>query len=589
MRSAYAGQFGADGGLLAISDLANVPQVWSVSNGAWPELVVAPPDRAQVLHTGPRPGQMAVGADVGGNEQTQILLVERPAGQWRPLTEDPGTINHFGTWSQDGRRFSFASNRRAGRWFDVYVHDLVQDRTQLVLEHDSTNYAGAFSPDGRWLIATRQHSLVYQELWLLDLEGQAPPRRLTPDEPAVYLGAAWAPGGRSLLCVSDFGRDLAGVARVDVGDGSLDFVVDADVEVDEAALRADGRLLAYLRNEDGAHRVIVRDLHTGEEREVPSLPHGATYTYYQEGLAWDTAGRRLAISWTSSRAQPNVWVYDADAHAATQATHAPTSGVRAEDLVEPEHVTYPTFDGRQIPALYYAPRAVGPTPPPCVVVVHGGPEGQYRPTFQPVVQYLVSAGMAVLAPNVRGSTGYGKAYGHLDDVRRRMDSVADLAHAAYWLRDSGRADGKRIAVYGGSYGGFMVLAALTTYPDLWAAGVDLVGIANFVTFLQNTGAWRRHLREAEYGSIEKDRAFLESISPINHVEKITAPLLVIHGANDQRVPIGEAEQIVARLRELGRTVEFLCLEDEGHQVAKLKNKLLAYPLAAEFLRRHLRV
>jgi dipeptidyl aminopeptidase/acylaminoacyl peptidase len=168
-----------------------------------------------------------------------------------------------------------------------------------------------------------------------------------------------------------------------------------------------------------------------------------------------------------------------------------------------------------------------------------------------------------------------------------MDSVADLAHAAYWLRDSGRADPRRIAVYGGSYGGFMVLAALTTYPDLWAAGVDLVGISNFVTFLENTGPWRRHLREAEYGSLEHDREFLTEISPINHVAQIVAPLLVIHGVNDPRVPIGETEQMVARLRELGRTVELLRLEDEGHQIAKLKNKLRAYPLAVEFLREYL--
>jgi len=249
-------------------------------------------------------------------------------------------------------------------------------------------------------------------------------------------------------------------------------------------------------------------------------------------------------------------------------------------------VQFPTFDGRQIPALYY-PAAGKDKAAPCVVFVHGGPEGQYRPTFQPLVQYLASAGFAVLAPNVRGSSGYGRAYLRLDDVRKRMDSVADLAHAAYWLRDSDRADPQRIAVYGGSYGGFMVLAALTTYPELWAAGVDLVGIANFVTFLENTGPWRRHLREVEYGSLENDRAFLEDISPINSVERIRAPLLVIHGANDPRVPIGEAEQMVARLRALGRTVEFIRLEDEGHQIAKMKNKLAVFPTAVRFLRQHL--
>ena len=179
-----------------------------------------------------------------------------------------------------------------------------------------------------------------------------------------------------------------------------------------------------------------------------------------------------------------------------------------------------------------------------MVYVHGGPEGQSRPLYNPAVQYLVACGYAVLVPNVRGSTGYGYEYQSLDDVRLRMDSVADLQHAALCLRDSGIADPQRIAIMGGSYGGFMVLSALTTYPDLWAAGVDIVGVANFVTFLENTGPWRRKKRESEYGSLEHDREFLERISPI-HYKRITAPLFVIHGANDPRVPVGEAEQIVA--------------------------------------------
>jgi dipeptidyl aminopeptidase/acylaminoacyl peptidase len=330
----------------------------------------------------------------------------------------------------------------------------------------------------------------------------------------------------------------------------------------------------------------VRSLEQKTERSVGGLLDGALYTYWQHGLAWDPTGQRLSISWTGSAANPNVFIWSDAQNDAQQVTHASGLGVDASQLIEPEHVHYPTFDGRQIPALFYrSPKARGLAP--CVVWVHGGPEGQYRPTFQPLVQSLVSAGFAVLAPNVRGSSGYGRDYMHLDDVRKRMDSVADLAHAAHWLRDSGRADPKRIAVYGGSYGGFMVLAALTTYPDLWAAGVDLVGIANFVTFLENTGPWRRHLREAEYGSLENDRDFLEEISPINKVDRIRAPLLVIHGANDPRVPIGETEQMVQALRDLGRTVEFLRLEDEGHQIAKLKNKLVAYPMAVDFLRRHL--
>jgi dipeptidyl aminopeptidase/acylaminoacyl peptidase len=590
VRSASAGRFDASGRYLAfVADLSGVPQVWGVGDRGWPELLVAPPDRAQTLYPGPLAGQLIVGADVNGNEHTQLLYTDQPGTAWRPLTQNPDRIHSFGTFAPDGKSISFSANTRSTRWFDVYVADLDDARPRCLLEHDSTNRAGPFSPDGRWLVVTRAFSNAHQELWLVDVHGQDKPRLLSkPDVEATYKGPQWSPDGDSLYVLTDFGRDLAAPARIDVTSGQLTFVVEPDVEVDEATLDPTGRRLAYALNRDGNAEIRILDLSQQTERSVNGLPDGALYTYWQDGLAWDPSGQRLAMSWTGSTANPNVFIWSDAADSARPVTEATGLGLDpgSNQLAEPEHVQYPTFDGRQIPALFYpSPSARGPAP--CVVWVHGGPEGQYRSTFQPLVQYLVSAGFAVLAPNVRGSTGYGREYMHLDDVRKRMDSVADLAHAAHWLRDSGRADPKRIAVYGGSYGGFMVLSALTTYPDLWAAGVDLVGISNFVTFLENTGPWRRHLREAEYGSLENDRDFLTEISPINKVDQIRAPLLVIHGANDPRVPIGETEQMVQALRDLGRTVEFLRLEDEGHQIAKLKNKLVAYPMAVDFLRRHL--
>jgi dipeptidyl aminopeptidase/acylaminoacyl peptidase len=249
----------------------------------------------------------------------------------------------------------------------------------------------------------------------------------------------------------------------------------------------------------------------------------------------------------------------------------------------PTLVHYPTFDGREIPAFLYVPQNQPAKGLPIVINVHGGPEGQSRPVFNPVIQYFVAHGFGVLAPNVRGSTGYGYHFQSLDDVRLRMDSVADLQQAVFWLRKSGIADPRQIAVMGGSYGGFMVLSAITTYPDLWAAAVDIVGIANFVTFLENTGPWRRRLREAEYGSLENDRDFLEQISPIRYVDRIITPLFVVHGANDPRVPVGEAEQIVAALRSRNVPVEYMRFEDEGHGLIKRSNRLVAYPAIASFL------
>ena len=240
----------------------------------------------------------------------------------------------------------------------------------------------------------------------------------------------------------------------------------------------------------------------------------------------------------------------------------------------------------EIPAWYYLPGDDHADPRAGIIIVHGGPEGQSRADFRFLIQYLLQHGYAVLVPNVRGSTGYGKAYSHLDDVRKRMDSVADLAHAARWLGSQPEIDAGRLVVYGGSYGGFMVLSAITTYPELWAAAVDIVGISNLATFLENTSDYRRAHRAAEYGSLEHDRDFLESIAPINHLDAVTAPLIVIHGRNDPRVPVSEAEQLVAALEARGVPVRLVIFDDEGHGIVKLKNKQVAYPAIVEFLRSH---
>ncbi|HET6319343.1 MAG TPA: alpha/beta fold hydrolase, partial [Chloroflexota bacterium] len=463
-RSAYAGRFDAGGTqLYFVSDLTGVPQVWAHAGDAWPELVVAPPDRAQDIHPGPRPGQLIVGADVGGDEHSQLLYVPELGAPYQDLTQEPGKIHTFGSFSPDGQHIAYSANTRTTRWADIFVRELSSGETRCVLEHDSTNRAGAFSPDGRWLIVRRLFSSSHHELWLADVHGREPPRLLIdPDQQARYEGPEWSPDGQALYVLTDFGREFAAPAKLDITTHQLSYLLDDAVEIDEATLDPTGRRLAFVRNRDGAGEVVVRTLQSGHEERIEDLPEGGQYAYWQAALAWDRTGERLAISWTASRAAPNVWLWSESGNAAKRVTRAGGIGFDPAQFVEPEHITYPTFDGRSIPALFYPS---GTNTGPCVVWVHGGPEGQFQPTFNALVQYLVSAGFSVLAPNVRGSSGYGRTYAHLDDVKKRMDSVADLAHAAYWLRDSARADPERLAAYGGSYGGFMVLAALTTYPD----------------------------------------------------------------------------------------------------------------------------
>jgi dipeptidyl aminopeptidase/acylaminoacyl peptidase len=294
----------------------------------------------------------------------------------------------------------------------------------------------------------------------------------------------------------------------------------------------------------------------------------------------------VAVSVQSPRHNLDVWEVDVGTLSCRRLTQSSLAGIPRSSLVEPELIHFDTFDGRSIPAFLYRPTAIEP-PLPVILYVHGGPASQIRPDFDPRFQFFLKQGYAILAPNVRGSSGYGKAYMALDDVRLRMDSVADLKHAVEWLRASGIADPDRIAIYGRSYGGFMVLAAITTYPDLWAAAIDVVGIANWVTFLENTGRWRRAHREQEYGSLAADRAFLEGISPIHQVDRIQAPLLVVHGANDPRVPVTEADQIVDSLKQRGHPVEFLRYSDEGHKISKLSNRVDSFTRMCEFLARYL--
>jgi len=295
-------------------------------------------------------------------------------------------------------------------------------------------------------------------------------------------------------------------------------------------------------------------------------------------------GSLLAFGFSRPTEPHDVYLYDLDARALTRLTTSPR-GVDTTTLVEPALHRYESFDGESIPAFLFEPEGEGPFP--VVVTVHGGPESQWRPwfapSFAPLTQYLVSRGYAVAAPNVRGSTGYGKRFEHLDDVELRLDSVRDLASLHAWLGARPEIDASRAVLYGRSYGGYMVLAGLAFQPDLWAAGIEAVGISSLVTFLENTSDYRRAAREREYGSLARDRDFLVAASPVTHIDAIRAPLFVQHGRNDPRVPVGESEHIHGVLTEKGVRCELLIFEDEGHTVEKLPNRIEAFTRAVAFL------
>jgi dipeptidyl aminopeptidase/acylaminoacyl peptidase len=362
---------------------------------------------------------------------------------------------------------------------------------------------------------------------------------------------------------------------MDLPSGRMSFVLDDAHDVDDLALAPTGTVLALAVNVDGWTEVRLYDVSNPLRPRALApvqLPRAVV-----SSMSFAPDGRTLVLGAGRSSLPDEIFRVEVASGRVERLTESDHAGVEEQALVEPVLERVTSFDGLEVPVFLYRPRDLPEgARAPVVVMVHGGPESQAQPRFNPVIQFLVGHGYMVAEPNVRGSTGYGKRYAHLDDVERREDSVRDLAEINRWLRARADVDPDRIAVMGGSYGGYMTLAAITLYPEMWAAACDIVGIANFRTFLERTAPYRRHLREAEYGSLERDGEFLDRVSPLHRVDQIRTPLMVIHGANDPRVPVHEAEQIVQALRERNQRVEYLRFENEGHGIARRENKIRAY-------------
>jgi dipeptidyl aminopeptidase/acylaminoacyl peptidase len=603
VRAAGSPSFSPDGRFVAyLSNTTGIPQVWLIAAaGGEPVQLTFGQDAVRDVHFSPVRHELVFGMDSGGNERTQLYRLFGIGGgtdhaigdgwDFEDLTASPGAIHSFGGFSRDGARMALSANREDQSRFDVYVQEVAsggkKSGAPKLLARGPGGFfsAVAWSPDDRHLLIERVDSNVNQDLYLIEVATGAT-RCLTPHEGDVqFRSPAWSHDGRKVHCVSTHGgRDLMQWTEIDVASGKIRVRHELKHEVELLESSHEGSRLALLVNEDGRSQVrfVKPGIEDDAETLVPRLPLGVVLTgTFSRDERW------FAMAHDGPRHNPDIWLVDLSAPAgaaAKQLTHSGRAGLPFGEFILPQPIHYKTFDDRQIPAWWYPAAEPGPV----IVYPHGGPEGQTRPNFTALFQYFLARGYSILAPNVRGSSGYGTAFMNLDNTTRRMDSVADLAHAAHWIREQHKGDPRRIAVYGGSYGGFMVLAALTHDPDLWAAGIDVVGICNFVTFLEKTGAYRRAHREKEYGNLREHREFLEKISPIHHVDKIRCPLMVIHGANDPRVPVGEAEQIVAALKQRAVPVEYLRYEDEGHGLVKLKNRLDAYPRMAAFLDRHLR-
>ena len=583
----------ADGsGMLVATRTGTTSQVHRLDRaGGTPVPLTVDDEPVSSIAVHPRRNGFVVGKDAGGSEFYQLYWHDLDTHEVRRLT-DGRSRNADPLFSHDGRLLAYASTERNGSDTDVWVVDVERGERRIVIQEGGAWQPTDFSPDGRRLLAQRSLTVGEGQPVAVDLASGTLRRIHDPKRRIGFDAFLYAPDGRRAYFIAN---DRRGFRELKVRDLASDrdhrLTRHIPWDITEFALSPDGARLAFVANEDGQGTLHVIDTATRREIALPALPGGVVFA-----PDFSPDGRRLAFTVNSPVSPSDAWVLDLATMAVERWSNSDVGGLDVHRLALPQRVHYPTFDHaglvrRRVPAWVYrpAPRADGQRHA-VVIDIHGGPESQARPTFSPTTQFLVNElGIAVITPNVRGSSGYGQAWLDLDNRGLREEALRDIGALLDWIAQQPDLDAARVGVSGDSYGGYLALAAMITYGDRVRAGVDVVGISNFVTFLTHTEDYRRDLRRAEYGD-ERDprmRRFLERISPLSGVARIRSPLLVAHGANDPRVPIGEAEQLVRGVRAHGGTVWYLPFADEGHGFRRKANVDQFRAVAMLFWQRHL--
>jgi len=526
--------------------------------------------------------------DAGGNEFAQNYRLDLADGAITLLT-DGASKNSLGVWSKRGDKMVYTSTRRTGKDVDFYVIEPQNPESDRLLSAEEGGgwYPLDWSPDDTHILAAEEVSINESYLWLLDA-ATGKKTLLTPKGgPRVaYAAAKFAPDG-TVFVQTDKDSEFAGLLSLSLETRALSSLM-ADLEwgIEEFAASPDGSLIAFTTNEDGES---VLRLYTTKTRTV-AVPEGIPSGIIGS-LKWHASGEDVAFGVTSARSPSDVYSLNIATHAVSRWTKSETGGLSAETFEEPALVRWPSFDGREISGFLTKPDpAKFPGPRPVMIVIHGGPEGQARPGYLGQSNYYINElGIALLMPNVRGSDGYGKTFLDIDNGFLREDTYKDIGALLDWIAGQPDLDASRILVSGGSYGGHMTLAVATLYSDKIACAVDIVGMSNLVTFLENTEGYRRDLRRVEYGD-ERDpamRAFLTRIAPINNAAKIRKPLFIIQGQNDPRVPASEALQMRDTVRQNDVPVWFLMADDEGHGFAKKKNIEFQFCATVQFVQAYL--
>lgn len=569
-----------------ISNLSGNPQIWTVpAEGGWPVQVTAFDDQVNTVTWSPRGDWLAFTMAPGGGLNSQVYLLRPDGTGLRRLT--PGgkvNCNLYG-WSDDGRFLAYGTNERNGAAIDVYLHDVDAGSARLLRESRGIGSLAALSPDNRFAVIGQLASRGRNNLHLVDTQTGAE-TLLTPWPGPGSFGAVFARDGRTLLLAGNHERDMVSLYRITLdaaGQPSAPEFLAGREDAELASVSADwsGRTAVLNWNAGGRNEIEFLDLATGRRTPGPTLP-----SEIAGGFAFSRDSAQLVFSASGSKRPSDVWLLDVAAGQFRQLTRSPHAGVDLDALVAPVLRKYRAHDGLELSGWLYLPKDFT-APGRVVMSYHGGPEGQERPAFNSTYQALLAQGIAVFAPNVRGSSGFGKTFVNLDNGAKRFDGVRDIAATIDFLVAEGLADPKRVGIMGGSYGGYMVMAGVTEFPDRIAAGVNLFGIVNFETFFAHSEPWMAAVSTIEYGDPATQADLLRALSPIHKMDRIKAPVLVQHGRTDTNVPFIEAEQVVDTLRARGVPTELVDFPDEGHGFRKTPNRIRSAVTLVEWFVKYL--
>jgi dipeptidyl aminopeptidase/acylaminoacyl peptidase len=561
-----------------LSNRGPLPQVWiaEIDGRTEPRQVGAFEDPVTDVEWSPDGQWLALLVAPGGGLNQQIYLMHPDGSGVQRITGGGKENNTLDGWS--GKLLRYSSSHDNPGSLEPWIYDAETGKSRKVAASSGVSALTDVSRDGRWAVVGRVASRGDNNLYLVDLT-TGREELLTPHAPpGQFGGGKLSPDGRRVYLISNKDADRTSFGAVPLGrDGKpgpyQKLAFRTEVEVDDFALAPDGLSAVLVFNDAGRSEVAKLDLVKPDPVKTRLLPIGPLAGEIAGGLDFAGNGKRLALAIGGSRLPTDVWVMDVESgvRSLRQVTHSPHEGVDLAKLAKPELVHFKAHDGLDLSGWLYRPPVTGPGP--VVISFHGGPEGQERPNFSSTYQALLSRGIGVFAPNVRGSSGFGKKFVNLDNGPLRVEGVKDIKDCVDFLVRQRIADPKRIGIMGGSYGGYMTLAGLTEFPDLFAAGADLFGIVNFETFFAQTEPWMAAISTIEYGDPVTQKDLLARLSPIHKLDKVKAPLLVLHGANDTNVPLVEAKQVAEELKKRGVPVESVIFPDEGHGFRKTPNRV----------------